>query len=129
MTYLWKFWEFFQNLIVLSSQKQIIDQTLANQLRILLRTSSCIFFFKRYENICTFFKDLLRSKSCMSFDLWVSWSEGKRIHRMFTSCKKVFYYKFGKNLKWLLDYAKDIVLQNFKLLNYYTINATQLFMI
>jgi len=63
------FKRFFHNLIVLSSQKQIISQTLANQLRIFLRTSPCIFFSKREKNICTFFKDLLKSRGCLSLEL------------------------------------------------------------
>ena len=56
------------NLIVKFSRKLLFDQTLANQLRILLRTSSCIFFSKREKNICTFFKDLLRSRGCLSLE-------------------------------------------------------------
>jgi len=90
----------FHNLIVLSSQKQIIGQTLANQLRILLRTSSCIFFSKREKNICTFFNDLLRSRGYLSLELWVSWTQGKGIPRVFRSCKKDFY-KVSENLKWV----------------------------
>ena len=86
--------------LILSSQKQIIGQTLANQLRILLRTSSCIFFSKREKNICTFFKDLLRSRGCLSLELWVSWTQGKGIPRVFRSCKKDFY-KVSENLKWV----------------------------
>jgi len=90
----------FQNLIVLSSQKHIIFQTLANQLRILLGTSSCIFFSKREKNICTFFKDLLRSRDCLSLEVWVSWTQGKGIPQVFRSCKKDFY-KVSGNLKWV----------------------------
>jgi len=95
-----KIFRVFQNLIVLSSQKQIIDQILANQLKILLRTSYCIFFSKREKNICTFFKDLLRSRGYLSLKLWVSWTQGKGIPRVFRSCKKNFY-KVSENLKWV----------------------------
>ena len=42
-----------QTLIVLFSLKQIIGQTLANHLSILLRSSTCIIISKIEKNICT----------------------------------------------------------------------------
>ena len=85
-----KIFKVFQNLIVLFSYKQIIGQTLANQLNVLLRSSTCIIFSKRKKNLCAFWKKkLLWSRDCLSLELSESWIQEREISRLFRSCKWV----------------------------------------
>ena len=86
----------FQDLIVLFSHKQIICQTLENQLSILIRFSTVLSFLNEKINICTFLKknycDLLNCKN----------PEHRGEGFLSSSEVPKEFYKDSENLKWII---------------------------
>ena len=88
-----------QNLNCKILSKTTIGQTLANQLRIILRSSTCIIISKRKKAFCTSYKhycnqETIRLLACENLE-----HKGEGSQGVFKGCKE--FTKIVENLKWV----------------------------
>ena len=100
MSVLRKYSEFFNlNIKWQILSKQTIGQTLANQLRILLRSSTCIITLKERNPYVQFYKLCCDQETIRLLTCENPKHKGERSQGVFRSCKE--FTKLVENLKWV----------------------------
>ena len=79
--------------------KLLFGQTLANQLRILLRSLICIICSKREKSLCTSYKHICNQKTIRLLACENPEHKGEGSQGVFKGCKE--FTKLVENLKWV----------------------------